>query len=196
MSRIMIVILIYHRDKPVEGIMSLVLKPIIQRFGMRTWAPVNRPYSFELFSIGSRCQKFRLFREELSYVRGRAVAQALSCWLPTAADRVLTTVRSCGIHDRRSVRGGGRFSGTCIETKRNSVAWVGERSILTELPLLVEQLVPTFEDRGCHVVSVTDPYGRILGFLDRSRYFFFQVAPQLYSRGWVDPVPDPLQKIW
>jgi hypothetical protein len=24
---------------------------------------------------------------------------------------------------------------------------------------------------GCHVVSVTDPYGRILGFLDRSRYF-------------------------
>jgi hypothetical protein len=24
---------------------------------------------------------------------------------------------------------------------------------------------------GCHVVIVTDPYGRILGFLDRSRYF-------------------------
>jgi hypothetical protein len=31
--------------------------------------------------------------------------------------------------------------------------------------------LPTFEDRGCHVFSVTDPYGRILGFLDRSRYF-------------------------
>jgi hypothetical protein len=31
-----------------------------------------------------------------------------------------------------------------------------------------------------------------LGFLDRSRYYFFQVAPQLSSRGWVDPVPDPL----
>jgi hypothetical protein len=30
---------------------------------------------------------------------------------------------------------------------------------------------PTCADRGCHVVSVTDPYGRILGFLDRSRYF-------------------------
>jgi hypothetical protein len=28
-----------------------------------------------------------------------------------------------------------------------------------------------FADRGCHVVSVTDPYGRILGFLDSSRYF-------------------------
>jgi hypothetical protein len=42
------------------------------------------------------------------------------------------------------------------------------------------------------VVSVTDPFGRIIGFLDRSRYFFFQIAPQLYSRGSVDPVPDPL----
>jgi hypothetical protein len=33
--------------------------------------------------------------------------------------------------------------------------------------------LPTFADKGCHVVSVTDPYGRILDFLDRSRYFFF-----------------------
>jgi hypothetical protein len=31
---------------------------------------------------------------------------------------------------------------------------------------LSAKLVPTFADRGCHVVSVTDPYGRILGFLD------------------------------
>jgi hypothetical protein len=44
----------------------------------------------------------------------------------------------------------------------------------------------------CHVDNVTDLYGRILVFLDQRRYFFFQVAPQLYSRGWVDPVPDPL----
>jgi hypothetical protein len=42
------------------------------------------------------------------------------------------------------------------------------------------------------VVSVTDPHGCILAFLDRSRYFSFQVALQLYSRGSVDPVPDPL----
>jgi hypothetical protein len=48
---------------------------------------------------------------------------------------------------------------------------------------LSAKLVPTYEDRGCHVVRVTDPYGRILGFLDRSRYFLFQVAPQLHSRG-------------
>jgi hypothetical protein len=54
------------------------------------------------------------------------------------------------------------------------------------------KLAPTFADRGCHVVSVTDPYGRILGSPYRSRYYFFQVAPQLYPRGWVDLVPDPL----
>jgi hypothetical protein len=42
------------------------------------------------------------------------------------------------------------------------------------------------------VVRVTNPYGRILDFLDRSRYYFFQVAPQLYSRGSVDPVADPV----
>jgi hypothetical protein len=33
-------------------------------------------------------------------------------------------------------------------------------------------------------------YDRPIG--DRSRYFFIQVTPQLSSRGWVDPVPDPL----
>jgi hypothetical protein len=35
------------------------------------------------------------------------------------------------------------------------------------------------QTRGYHVVSVTDPYGRILDFLDRSLYFIFQVASQL-----------------
>jgi hypothetical protein len=57
---------------------------------------------------------------------------------------------------------------------------------------LYAKLVPTFADRGCRVVSATDPHGRFLGFLDRSHYYFFQAAPHLYSGGWVDPVPDPL----
>jgi hypothetical protein len=48
---------------------------------------------------------------------------------------------------------------------------------------LLSMLVPTFDDKVCHVVSVTDPYGRNIDFQDRSLYFFFQVAPQLYSRG-------------
>jgi hypothetical protein len=32
---------------------------------------------------------------------------------------------------------------------------------------LLTKLVLTFADRVCHVVSVTDPYGCILGFLER-----------------------------
>jgi hypothetical protein len=36
---------------------------------------------------------------------------------------------------------------------------------------LSAKLATTFADRGCHVVSVTDPYGRILVFLDRAATF-------------------------
>jgi hypothetical protein len=57
---------------------------------------------------------------------------------------------------------------------------------------LSAKLVPTFADRRCHVVSATDPYGRILGFLEWCCYFFFHVVPQLYSRRWANPVPDSL----
>jgi hypothetical protein len=57
---------------------------------------------------------------------------------------------------------------------------------------LSPKLVAIFTDRGFPVVSAVDLYGRILGFLDRSRYFSFQVTPPLYSRRWIDPVPDPL----
>jgi hypothetical protein len=45
---------------------------------------------------------------------------------------------------------------------------------------------------GCRVVKAANPYGRNLDFLDLSRYYFFHVAPQLYSRDRVDPVSDPL----
>jgi hypothetical protein len=73
------------------------------------------------------------------------------------------------------------------------MALVRERTIPTKRPLLVGEVSAKFlRIEGCRVVSVTDPHGSILGFLDRSRYDFFQVAPQLYSRGCVDPIPDPL----
>jgi hypothetical protein len=60
----------------------------------------------------------------------------------------------------------------------NSVAWVHERIYRSRDRCLSAKLVPTFVDRGCHVVSAADPYGRNHGFLDRSRYFFFQAVPQ------------------
>jgi hypothetical protein len=49
-----------------------------------------------------------------------------------------------------------------------------------------------FADRGCHVVSVSDHFGRISRFSRQEPLLFYQVASQLYSRGCVDPVPDPL----
>jgi hypothetical protein len=50
-------------------------------------------------------------------------------------------------------------------------------------PLVVEIGANFLADRGCHVVSATDLYGRILGFLKMEPLLFFQVVPQLYSRG-------------
>jgi hypothetical protein len=51
--------------------------------------------------------------------------------------------------------------------KKNSVACVRKSELYRQSDSrLSAKLVPTFEDR-CQVVSVTDPYGRILGFLDR-----------------------------
>jgi hypothetical protein len=72
-----------------------------------------------------------------------------------------------------------------------SVALVFKRTIRRDCRLS-EMFVPAFVDRGCCLVSTTDPYGSNFVFLDRNRYFFFQIVPQLYSGGWVDPVPDPL----
>jgi hypothetical protein len=46
-------------------------------------------------------------------------------------------------------------------------------------------------DRGCHVVNVTDPTA-VFSVSRQEPLLFYQVAPQLYSRGWVDPVKDPL----
>jgi hypothetical protein len=67
---------------------------------------------------------------------------------------------------------------------KNSVSLVRERTIPTERPSLIGEVgADFFADSGSRVVSAADPYGRILGFLDRSCYFFFQVPPQLYSQG-------------
>jgi hypothetical protein len=52
------------------------------------------------------------------------------------------------------------------------VALVREQIVLTERPLHVYKVVPTFEDTVYRVVSATDPHGWILGVLDRSLFFF------------------------
>jgi hypothetical protein len=52
-----------------------------------------------------------------------------------------------------------------------SEAWALERTIPTERMPLVGEVSANLADKRCHVVRVTDPYGRIIGFLDR-RYTF------------------------
>jgi hypothetical protein len=101
---------------------------------------------------------------------------------------------SCGPHSTHSRRHGHHRVEKLNTPWRESAS---EPYRPSDRPLSAK-LVPTFADRRYLVLRVTEPYGRILGFLDWSRYFFFQVAPQLYSRGWVDPVPDPLilRKSW
>jgi hypothetical protein len=69
------------------------------------------------------------------------------------------------------------------ETEKYSVARVREETIHDRATAAYRQSqCQLLRIEGCRVVSAADPYGRILRFLDRSRYFFFQVAPQLYSR--------------
>jgi hypothetical protein len=59
-----------------------------------------------------------------------------------------------------------------VSSKLNSIVWVHERTIPSERPQLVGEVIANFfADRECHMVSVMDPYSRILGFLYRSRYF-------------------------
>jgi hypothetical protein len=67
--------------------------------------------------------------------------------------------------------------------KNNSVALVRERIIPTELPLLFGEVSANFCGWKVLRGQRNGFPGRINGFLARSRYSFFQVAPQLYSRG-------------
>jgi hypothetical protein len=82
--------------------------------------------------------------------------------------------------------------------KLNSVAWVCERSIPTERQPMSAKLVPNFADRGCHFVSVKDPYGRILGFIDRRCYFFFSNSSSIVPTRLSGPRSRPTTslKIW
>jgi hypothetical protein len=73
---------------------------------------------------------------------------------------------------------------TTLQKKKTKLRGLNPRANYTDRETaLSAKLAPTLADKGCNVVSVTDPWCRIVGFLDRSGYFFFQVAPQLYLRG-------------
>jgi hypothetical protein len=70
--------------------------------------------------------------------------------------------------------------------------WVRERTIPIERPPPVNKVIAIF----LRIEGVTWSAWRIptavFSFSRQEPLLFHQVAPQLYSRGWVDPVPDPL----
>jgi hypothetical protein len=66
--------------------------------------------------------------------------------------------------------GGPRSKPTTKKKELHGLESASELYRSSDRRLSAKQL-PTFADRGCHVVSVTDPYGLILGFIDKSRYF-------------------------
>jgi hypothetical protein len=73
------------------------------------------------------------------------------------------------------------------------VALVRKRNIPTERPPFVGEDNANFcRYRVSRGRCSGSPRPLISIFYTRSHYFSIQVAPQLYSRGWVDPVPDPL----
>jgi hypothetical protein len=81
--------------------------------------------------------------------------------------------KSCSI-------GGGRAE--IYTYLRMSRLWIKESKKEKQPPLVRERtrdcrlsakIMPTFADRGYRVVSTTDPHGRIIGCLDRSRLWIF-----------------------
>jgi hypothetical protein len=109
--------------------------------------------------------------------------------LKTSSPSASRLSRKCGILDVSQLYRPPRpVTRIALIITNNSVALVRERTIPTERPPLVGEVSADGRvSRGQSDGSL----GRNIGFLDQSRYFFFQVAPQLYSRGLVYLVPNP-----
>jgi hypothetical protein len=78
------------------------------------------------------------------------------------------------------------------QTEQTPWLLVRKWTIPTNRPPPQVKLVPTLQVEGVAWSAQRIPTAVNLGFLDRSRYFFFQVDLQLSPRGWVYPIPDPL----
>jgi hypothetical protein len=84
----------------------------------------------------------------------------------------------------RSKLGQVRLSSFIKQNKTNYVALLRKRTISTEhLPLVIEVNAYFCVYKGVEWLAQRFPTAVNHGFLDRSRYFFSYVAPQLSSRG-------------
>jgi hypothetical protein len=110
-------------------------------------------------------------------------------WLGPSLSKVSSRV---GVLSNSPEEGKGHSFRNNLFYKKNSVVWVRERTIPTERPQLFDEVIANFcgwrVSRGQRDGSLR-PYFR---FSRPEPLLFYQAAPQLYSRGWVDPVPDPI----
>jgi hypothetical protein len=88
-----------------------------------------------------------------------------------------------------------RISGLAVKKLKTKTLWPESASELYRPSdrRSSAKLEPIFADRWFHAVSVTNPYGCIIGFLDQSRYFFFfPSSSSIVLTRLSGPVPDPL----
>jgi hypothetical protein len=88
------------------------------------------------------------------------------------ARRCINCICYLGLHlDRRFTLAKRKQLGITLKNKQTPWSESASELYRPSDRRLSAKWLPTFADKGCHVVGVTDPYSRILGFLDRSRYF-------------------------
>jgi hypothetical protein len=151
----------------------------------------KRPFVLYLWSLASR------FPQTFLYTVGKDIGtseNSRSSW-DENVKKYCTMDRRLSHHQNFDINWDPiKTTSTHISIQNKQTPWPESASELYRQSdsRLSKKLVSTFADIRYQVVIVTDPYCRILGFLDWSRYFFVQVAPQLYSWGWVEPVPNPL----
>jgi hypothetical protein len=119
----------------------------------------------------------------------------------TGSNRYLILTPYSGPHG--NTFGNDCFRGHSTKTnQQNKLRGLSQRSKYSDLvtaPPRPAKLVKTFADRGCREVGATDPYGRILGFLNRIRYFFFlSSSSSIILTRLTGPRSRPItsQKIW
>jgi hypothetical protein len=118
---------------------------------------------------------------EIAYALSHCIPICLQNTHPTSAEYLINI--SNQTYEQKSV---------LKKKKKNSMVWVRERTIPTERPQLVGEVIANFlwiEFATWSAWRIPRPYSRISR---QEPLLFYQVAPQLYSQGWVDPVPDPL----
>jgi hypothetical protein len=76
--------------------------------------------------------------------------------------------------------------------KKNSMVWVREQTIPTKRPPLIGEVSANFLRIEGATWSAWRIPTAVFSVSRQEPLLFYQVAPQLYSRGWVYPVPDPL----